>query len=73
MKIKQFTQQQRIKSTNNRFTKDRNGNPMSNLLVSRDLTSNKTTDSQGVAEYSLSKTCGCKVIKSHNCGYKILK
>ena len=40
------------------ITEDRNGNPMSNLLVSRDLTSNKTTDAQGVAEYSLSKTCG---------------
>ncbi len=36
---------------------DRNGNPMQGLLVSRDSVSNKTTNSVGVAEYSLSKTC----------------
>jgi len=39
------------------ITEDRNGNPMRNLLVSRDLVSNKTTNSVGVAEYSLSQTC----------------
>jgi len=40
------------------ITEDRNGNPMSSLLVSRDVVSNKTTNSVGVAEYNLSKTCG---------------
>lgn len=39
------------------ITEDRNGNPMSNLLVSRDDVSNKTTNNVGVAEYNLSKTC----------------
>src|SRR3989338_1923261 len=40
------------------ITEDRNGNPMQGLLASRDSVSNKTTNSAGVAEYSLSKTCG---------------
>ncbi len=39
------------------ITEDRNGNPMQNLSVSRDDVSNKTTNSVGVAEYSLSQTC----------------
>lgn len=39
------------------ITEDRNGNPLTNLLVSRDLVSNKTTNSVGVAEYNLSQTC----------------
>ena len=39
------------------ITEDRNGNPMQGLLVNRDSVSNKTTNSVGVAEYSLSKTC----------------
>ena len=40
------------------ITEDRNGNPMQGLLASRDSVSNKTTNSAGVAEYSLGKTCG---------------
>lgn len=40
------------------ITEDRNGNPLSSLLVSRDYISNKTTNLVGVAEYNLSKDCG---------------
>ena len=40
------------------ITEDSNGNPLSNLLVSRDDVSNKITDAVGVADYNLSKNCG---------------
>lgn len=39
------------------ITEDRNGNPMSNLLVTRDLVSNKTTNIVGAADYSLTQIC----------------
>jgi len=39
------------------ITEDRNGNAMSNLLVTRDDASNKTTNSVGVADFDLSKPC----------------
>ena len=39
------------------ITEDRNGNPLKDLLVTRDDVSNKTTNSVGVAEYNLTKNC----------------
>jgi len=40
------------------ITEDRDGNPIPNLRVSRDSVSNKTTDSFGVATYTLTQNCG---------------
>ena len=40
------------------ITEDRNGNPLKDLLVTRDDISNKTTNTVGVAEYNLTKNYG---------------
>ena len=46
---------------------DRNGNPMTNLLVSRDGVFSMQTNEVGVAEFSLTKTCGSQMEFIVNC------
>ncbi|HLG24750.1 MAG TPA: S8 family peptidase [Candidatus Nanoarchaeia archaeon] len=40
------------------IAEDSRGNPLANLLVTRDDVSNKTTNLVGVADYNLTKNCG---------------